>query len=88
MGNGWTPERRQRQAAAISQWKPWERSTGPRTVEGKAVAGRNGWKGGMRPMLRELAKALRGQEQLLDDVNKSAQDHAVAMRHAAAKGEI
>ena len=31
MGNGWTPERRERQAALIRSWKPWEHSTGPRT---------------------------------------------------------
>jgi hypothetical protein len=70
MGNGWTPERRQRQAAAIRQWKPWERSTGPRTVGGKAVASRNGWKGGVRPMLRSLATALRGQRKWLDEVDE------------------
>src|SRR3954451_21000362 len=34
--NGWTPERRARQAEAIQQWKPWEKSTGPRTTRGKA----------------------------------------------------
>src|ERR1017187_1007026 len=31
MANGWTLERRLRQSAAIRQWRPWERSTGPRT---------------------------------------------------------
>jgi hypothetical protein len=70
MGNGWTPERRQRQAAAIRQWKPWEQSTGPRTVKGKAVASRNGWKGAMRPVLREIAKALRGQREWLDELGE------------------
>jgi hypothetical protein len=33
--NGWSQERRARQAAAIHTWRPWERSTGPRTPEGK-----------------------------------------------------
>lgn len=68
MGNGWTTERRQRQAAAIQQWKPWERSTGPRTVEGKAVASRNAWKGGHRPLFRAMAAALRDQREWLDEV--------------------
>jgi hypothetical protein len=36
--NGWTAERRTRQGAAIHRWKPWERSTGPKTTEGKARA--------------------------------------------------
>jgi hypothetical protein len=30
MSNGWTPERRMRQAALIANWKPWSHSTGPR----------------------------------------------------------
>jgi len=33
--NGWTPERRLKQAETIRKNKPWEKSTGPRTVEGK-----------------------------------------------------
>lgn len=41
MANGWTPERRARQAALIRTWKPWERSTGARTAEGKARSSRN-----------------------------------------------
>lgn len=61
MGKGWTPERRAQQAQATKSWKPWRQSTGPRTVEGKASASRNAWTGGARPMLRELAKALRSQ---------------------------
>ena len=39
--NGWTPERRARQAALIRTWKPWERSTGPRTAHGKAKSSGN-----------------------------------------------
>ena len=58
MGNGWTPERRARQAALIRAWKPWEQSTGPRTVEGKARTARNGFKGGRWRELRELTKSL------------------------------
>ena len=41
MANGWTPERRARQAAQILTWRPWSRSTGPRTAEGKARSSRN-----------------------------------------------
>ena len=39
MANGWSPERRERQAALIQNWKPWECSTGPRTAGGKATSG-------------------------------------------------
>ena len=63
--NGWTPERRQRQAAAIQQWRPWERSTGPKSETGKAKVARNAFKGGWRPQLRELARALREQREVL-----------------------
>lgn len=69
MSNGWTSERRARQAALIRNWKPWERSTGPRTAEGKARTSRNGFKGGHRAMLRALAReldvALREQREVL-----------------------
>ena len=56
MANGWTPERRARQAALIKAWKPWERASGPRSAEGKAKASRNAWKGGHWLMLRELSR--------------------------------
>ena len=54
MANGWTPERRARQAVLIRTWKPWEQSTGPRSDEGKARTARNGFKGGVRREVREL----------------------------------
>ena len=56
MTSSWTPERRARQAALIRTWKPWERSTGPRTPDGKAKASRNAYKGGHWLMLRELSR--------------------------------
>ena len=62
MTNGWTPERRARQAELIRRWRPWEESTGPRSVEGKARTARNAWKGGFRPLLREMALVLREQD--------------------------
>ena len=61
---------RQRQAEAIKQRQPWKRSTGPRTVESKSVASRNGWKGGHRPLFRAMAAALRGQREWLEEVGE------------------
>ena len=58
MANGWTPERRARQAALIRTWKPWEQATGPRTDEGKARTALNGFKGGHWRELRELTTAM------------------------------
>ncbi len=54
----WTSERCARQAELIRQWKPWEKSTGPRTPDGKAKAARNAWKGGEWRELRELRRML------------------------------
>ena len=39
----WTPEQRAQQAAKISQWQPWTKSTGARTPEGKAVSSQNAY---------------------------------------------
>lgn len=58
MANGWTPERCARQAELIRNWKPWQKSTGPRTNEGKARTARNGFKGGRWLELHELRKTL------------------------------
>lgn len=65
MANGWTSERRARQAILIQRWKPWERATGPKTKEGKARSAMRGFKGGWRAQLRELKRLLREQDQFL-----------------------
>ena len=56
--NGWSLERRARQASAIRRWRPWERATGPRTVDGKARSARNADRGGQRRQWRQLVKVL------------------------------
>ena len=68
MANGWTPSRRARQAALIRRWRPWEKATGPKSPEGKARCSNNAWKGGNRPILRELARTLRFQRERLDEL--------------------
>jgi hypothetical protein len=52
MSNGWTLERRQRQAEAIRSWSPWAQATGPKTPAGKARSSRNAFKGDRRAALR------------------------------------
>jgi hypothetical protein len=59
MAGNWTPERRARQAELIRNWRPWDRSTGPKTAEGKERSKNNRYRGAERPKLRELMKELR-----------------------------
>ena len=63
--NYWMQERRERQADLIRRWKPWEKSTGPKSAEGKERSAQRGYKGGVREMLREVARLLRAQREEL-----------------------
>jgi hypothetical protein len=65
MANGWTLERRARQAELIRQWQPWEKSTGPKTDVGKTAVSRNADKGGTWRLLRQLSRALKEQKRRL-----------------------
>ncbi len=51
--SGWTLERRERQREAIQNWKPWEKSTGPRSEKGRAQSAINARAG---HLTRKLAK--------------------------------
>ena len=74
--NGWTPERRARQAAAIRRWRPWEDSTGPRTAAGKARSARNAYTGGHwrreRDFFKAWRQAFRDQRRVLDRLRVAA----------------
>lgn len=60
MSNGWTPERRARQAEMIRTWKPWERSTGAQTAAGKARSSRNADKpGSFNRKMKELKREVK-----------------------------
>lgn len=67
----WTQQQRQRQREAIQRWKPWNQSTGPVSLEGKAVAARNADRGGqrdaMRRAIKELREALKAQRDMLEE---------------------
>lgn len=66
--NGWTGERRERQAALIREWKPWQQSTGPRTPAGKARASRNAFKNSPRQQLREIARFVATMKQMRNEM--------------------
>ena len=61
----WTPERRAKQAELIRSTKPWLKSTGPRTEEGKARSASNGLKHGFRS--RPFIEQVRNERQLVRD---------------------
>ena len=62
--SAWTPERRARQAEIIRKTKPWLKSTGPKTEEGKAISSRNAL---MHPNIRALRQQLKGRHTLPED---------------------
>ena len=61
-----TPEHKALRAELIKQWRPWEKSTGPKSPEGKEKAAKRGYKGGERQMMRQLGRALRNQKEYLN----------------------
>ena len=65
MSNGWTQERRARQSDLMKAMRPWEKSTGPKSPDGKIRSSRNAWKGGCRAALRAVTHALKGQREAL-----------------------
>ena len=67
MNNGWTPQRKTKQAIAIQRWKPWQKATGPKSPEGKAKVSRNAFKGGQRPLLRQSIAVLKQYFRANDD---------------------
>lgn len=60
MARKWTEEEKQKQAEAIKRWKPWEKSTGPRTENGKEESRMNAFKhGGYTFEMKVLRHALK-----------------------------
>lgn len=56
----WTDEARAKQAERIKEWKPWLKSTGPRTEEGKFVSSMNALKTGAHSAdMRDLEATLK-----------------------------
>ena len=68
MARKWTAEQRAQQADKIRIWKPWQHSTGARTLAGKAIASHNAFKGGFRQQLKALNQLLRDAKHQLEKI--------------------
>lgn len=71
----WTPARRKKQAEIMRQRKAWNKSTGPKTDEGKAISAANAHKHGMRSaaiqaLTRALADQRRAVAAFVKDMNQ------------------
>ena len=69
---------RSKQAEAVRRWKPWERSTGPTTPEGKARSAANGDHGSRCPpeiqAQRKKIAALEAELERLKRKDRSGRD--------------
>jgi hypothetical protein len=67
---GWTEEKRAAAAKRARENKPWEKSTGPRTDNGKAAIKNNALKhGGYSAPYKELMQTLKEQEKWLKSLD-------------------
>jgi hypothetical protein len=48
----WTDVQKAQQADLIHRWQPWQSSTGPKTLEGRAISSRNAYRGYFREHVR------------------------------------
>ena len=60
-----TTEHRAIRSEMIHQWKPWLKSAGAKTEEGKRKSAMNAYKGGLRQQQRELNRQLNEQMQVV-----------------------
>ena len=69
--SSWTPERRAAARERALQNKPWEKSTGPRTKEGKKISSGNAFRHGYRSgVFLEIEAYLRDQRVFLRETLK------------------
>ncbi len=70
---GWPPKRRKEQAERMRKTKPWTKTTGPKTDEGKQAVRHNAYKHGFRSEdMKDIRRLLRAQRDFVKAV-KSAQ---------------
>jgi hypothetical protein len=65
----WTEAQKQAQSKAIQLWRPWCVSKGAKTDSGKKISSMNAYNGGHRPLMRELARALKEQDTFIRELD-------------------
>jgi hypothetical protein len=69
MSRRWTEAQRQQLSERVRDWKPWEKSTGPRSVEGKKRAAMRALKTGEHAAdIRATRKIIAAQNRLLREI--------------------
>lgn len=74
--NGGRAPQTRRQSEAIRNWRPWEKSTGPRTPEAKPRSSQNRFAGAMHPLLRKLARVLTDLDRVRDRPGKRSAERS------------
>lgn len=64
----WTEQRRARAREIALQVQPWLKSTGPKSIAGKATVSMNGYRGGIRPARRAAKRECKLAMKNLDQV--------------------
>ena len=64
----WTEEQRKQKSLKIKQWQQWQNCTKAKTIEGKAKASRNAYRGGVRQQLKALNQLLQSQKNSLSKI--------------------
>lgn len=72
MSRDWTPEGLKRRQEATERTRPWERSTGPKSAEGKARSSQNAIKHGY--WCKQAIQARRAAKGLLRSLESSQVD--------------
>ena len=69
--NCWTKERRRKQAERCRANKPWQQSTGPKTIIGKTITSQNATKHGLRSQDGlKFRRLMHTQRQLVNQIIK------------------
>lgn len=77
----WPPKRRAEQAKRIQAQKPWLKTTGPKTPEGKKTVSRNAYRHGFRSQdMRELLLVLRLQRAYVKAIQSNLQSSILSRK--------